>query len=287
MPDMAVMPHMAASFVPPLSDQVLEYLSKHSFGADDVALLLLPLVQRSVLLRSTSVAMLQTAATELDLRIPQAIMSEVQKLDQELLDWNSSLPLGWGKDDHLYQLLTTSWFRTHRIFLADLAIRCLQLLAQLEERSRDEEIWQQVDQAQNAIDEICVRAPYTFGTDKPHLRKPHIQPRIVPEARLTYLYHSSFDYPLLVANMVWTLPPFRQRGIEEARDQCAKACGLNTPRKKYPKVLVYLTAEERERYIQHRVDRHQKWLKTTGQPCPFLSLPEHSCNSVSRAERRS
>ena len=275
------MPHMAASFVPALADDIFTSLAGNDFGTNEPALQLIPLIQHSIVLRSTSVQMLQEAGTNNDRNVPDTILAEIQSLNNDLMSWSSSLPSGWHEAQHLYQLLTTTWFLTHRIFLADLSIRCLQLLSQIDQAptSRDDDIWGHVDLAQNAIDEICVRAPYNFGTDRPRLRKPAIPAPAKSAEKLTYLYHASTDYALLIASMVWTLPPFRQAGIEQARLECARACGLSKPRKQYPKVLIYLTAEERERYIEHRVGRHQKWLAITGLPCPFLALPGHSCRS--------
>jgi hypothetical protein len=275
MPEIAVMPHMAPAFIPPLDAGLIDILLQHhNFGAQEPAFRLLPLIHRSVILRATSVSSLQLLTNPSDHDSITSILSEIDALDQELLAWNSSLPHGvWGERDHLYQMLTTSWFRTHRIFLADLSIRCYQCLAELDCQPYDTEIWRHVDEAQNAIDNICVRIPYNFAPDNPRKRKPAISPRIVPEAKITYLYHASFDYPLLVASMVWTLPPFRQKGIETARKQCANACGLAKPRRKYPKVLVFLTQEERARYIRFRSERAQRWLlqgrTDEGIPFPF------------------
>ena len=261
MPDIAVTPHMAPAFVPPLDAGLIDVLLQHDFGAQEPAFRLLPFIHRSMVLRTTSISSLQLLTSPPNHHSINSILAEIDTLDRELLAWNSSLPHGeWGEQDHLYQTLTTSYFRTHRIFLADLSIRCYQRLVELDDQNYDKEIWRHVDDAQNAIDNICVRIPYSFGTDNPRKRKPNVEPRVVPNAKTTYLYHASFEYPLLVASMVWTLPPFRQRGIEAARRQCANACGLARPRRNYPKVLVYLTPDERARYIHFRTERAQRWL---------------------------
>lgn len=107
MPDMAVMPQMANSFVPPISDEVIQYLEQCDSTVDEPALRLLPLINRSLLLRSTSIGMLQSANEQSDPHTPQAILDEIEALDKELLAWNTELPVGWGEQDHLYQLLTT------------------------------------------------------------------------------------------------------------------------------------------------------------------------------------
>ena len=276
MPDMAVMPERANDFVPSFSEEITTILAQPI--SDEPAFKLLPLVQKRILLRSTTIPLLQTASDACDPNVPLSILSDIGILNSEFLAWNASLLPSWGEEDHLYQLLITSWFRTHRVFLADLAIRCFQLLAEIEGKEQDEQIWKRIDQAQNAIDEICVRTPYGFGEDKHELRRPNVSPRTIPTANLTYLYHSSFDCPLLVASMVWTLPQFRQKGIDRARMECARACGLSQPRKRYPKALVCVSKEERERYIQHRVKRHQKWVKDRGGQCPFRDLPGQNCD---------
>jgi hypothetical protein len=262
MSDIAVMPHMAAAFIPPLDSGLIDILLQHhDFGAQEPAFRLLPLIHRSVVLRATSMSILQRLTNPSDHDSITFILCEIYALDQELLAWNLSLPHGvWGKQDRLYQMLTTSWFRTHRIFLADLSIRCYQRLAELDGQTYDNQIWRHVDEDQNTIDNTCVRIPYSFAPDNPGKRKPSVLPRIVPDAKITYLYHASIEYPLLVASMVWTLPPFRQKSVETARKQCANACGLAKPRRKYPKVLVYLTPDERGRYIRFRAERAQRWL---------------------------
>jgi hypothetical protein len=212
MPEIAVMPHMAPVFIPPLGVGLIDILLQHhDFGAQEPAFRLLPLIHRSLVLRATSVSSLPLPSNPSDHESIISIPSEIYALDRELLAWNSSLPHGlWGEKDHLYQMLTTSLFRTHRIFLADLSIRCYQRLNELDGQSYDEEIWRHVDETQNTIDNICVRIPYNFAPDNPRKRNPRVSPRIIPDAKITYLYHASFEYPLLVASMVWTLPTFRK-----------------------------------------------------------------------------
>jgi hypothetical protein len=65
------------------------------------------------------------------------------------------------------------------------------------EQPHDLAIWEHTDVAQNAVDEICARIPYDFDFDDPRRRKPHVRPRVVPEAKISYLYHALFEYPLL------------------------------------------------------------------------------------------
>src|SRR2546423_1464926 len=76
---------------------------------------------------------------------------------------------------------------------------------------------------------ICVCIPYSFGTANLRKRKPDVKLRVVLDAKITYLYHASFEtrpLPFLVCGMVWTLPPFRRKSIEAARKQCTHTCGL-------------------------------------------------------------
>ena len=249
-PDMAIMPEKANDLVPPLSEEVFEYLLLGNHAAKEPGLRLLPLINRSLLLRATSISMLRSAQQDSNAQIPKALMGEIETLERELSMWNASVPNEKGFGGNMYQLLTMSWYQTHRIFLADLAVRCLQLLAELTLESHIEEIWDQVDAAQSSVNEICIRA-YTVYNSSDGTTVPS-------KTGSTYLYHSSFDYPLLVASMVDTLPQSRQSGIDEARKQCAAACGLKESRKTYSKVLVVLSPDEKQRYVGHRVARHQK-----------------------------
>jgi hypothetical protein len=126
MPEIAVMPHMNPAFILP----AYTGLSIH-FDSTMISVLknlpfdFLSHIHRSLVLRATSVSSLL-------LTIPSghdpttSILSKIDALDQEFLAWNSSLPHGvWGEKDDLYQMLATSLFRMHRIFLADLSISLL------------------------------------------------------------------------------------------------------------------------------------------------------------------
>lgn len=201
-----------------------------------------------------SISAIQTA-TFSNMSSLYLILTALRSLDTELWNWNRTLfptDPNWGKEDRLYQVLLTSWYRTHRIFLADLAIICHQRLAELENLSHDLAIWEHTDLAQNAVDEICARIPYDFDIDNPRQRKPHVKPRVVPEAKITYLYHGSFEYPLLVCSMIWTLPQARQEEINAARRECARNCGMQRPWRTFPKVLTYLPAEQRDGWVRYK-----------------------------------
>ena len=250
MPDMAIMPEKANDLVPPLSEDVFECLLLGDDAVKEPGLRLLPLINRSLLLRASSISMLRSAQQDGNAHMPKALAGEIETLESELSMWKASVPDEEGFGGSMYQLLIMSWHQTHRMFLADLAVRCLQLLAALTQESHIEEICAQVDVAQSAVNEICSRAHTVYNSsDGAEVRS---------TTGWTYLYHSSFDYSLLVVSMVDTLPQSRQKGIEEARSECAAACGLDEPRKTYPKVLVVLSLEEKQQYVDHRVVRHQK-----------------------------
>lgn len=254
MPELAVAPHLADTYLPPLSDEILHALHMLDRNTMHPAFRLVRIVQKSLELRASSISAVQTAVHSETPAI-YAILAKIRAIDNKLWIWNRSLLHAdpqWGEEDRLYQMLTTSWYRTHRIFLCDLAIICHQRLAELENESHDLAIWGHVDLAQNAVDEMCGRLPYDFEIDDPRKRKPHLKPRLVPEAKITYLYHASFEHPLLICSMIWTLPATRQRGIAAARRECARNCGLDRPRRIYPKVLIYLPAEQRTRWIHYR-----------------------------------
>jgi hypothetical protein len=251
MPELAVSPHLGHTWLPPLSDDIWRTLRTHDTRFNYPAFRLMKIVQKSMELRASSYAAVRTAKS--DIPAVYKILEEVVTIDRELWNWQKSLlPTDpkWGQGDRLYQMLITSWYRTHRIFLADLAIICHQRLAELEKQNHDLAIWEHVDVAQNAVAEICGRIPYRIGG----LRKQesHLQPRIIPEARITYLYHASLEYPLLVCSMVWTLPEARKRGIEEARQKCARYCGLKRPWSTYPEVLIYLPTDQRAKWIRRK-----------------------------------
>jgi Fungal Zn(2)-Cys(6) binuclear cluster domain/Fungal specific transcription factor domain len=254
MPELAVTPHLAHTHLPPLSNEIFHALHEFNIFGRDPAFSLITIVQRSLTLRALSISAIQTA-THSSIPSIYSILAEIRSIDTSLWDWNRTLlPTDphWGQEDRLYQMLLTSWYRTHRIFLADLAIISHQRLAELENKPHDLAIWEYTDVAQNAVDEICARIPYDFDVDDPRRRKPHVKPRVVPEAKITYLYHASFEYPLLVCSMVWTLPQVRHQGIAAARRECSRNCGLQRPWRTYPKVLIYLPAEQRAGWIQYK-----------------------------------
>ena len=254
MPELAVTPHLAHTHLPPVSYEILQAVQQFDAFGMGPAFSLITIVQKSLTLRASSISAIQTA-TYSEIAVLYSILAEIRDIDNELWNWNRTLlPADpkWGEEDRLYQMLTTSWYRTHRIFLADLAIICHQRLAELENESHDLAIWEHTDLAQNVVDEICGGIPYDFEVDNPRQRKPHLKPRVVPEAKITYFYHATFEYPLLVCSMVWTLSPLRQRGIAAARKECARHCGLQRPWRAYPKVLIYLPAEQRTRWIRYK-----------------------------------
>lgn len=250
MPDMAIMPEKADDLVPPLSEEVFECLLLGDNAVREPGLRLLPLINRSLLLRASSISMLRSAQQEGNAHMPKALAGEIETLESELSTWKASVPDEEGFGGSMYQLLIMSWYQTHRIFLADLAVQCLRLLAEVTQESHIEEIWTQVDVAQSSVNEICIGA-YTVYRSSDSAETPST-------TGLTYLYHSSFDYALLVANMVDTLPQSRHNGVVEARRECAAACGLDEPRKTYSKVLVVLSPEEKQQYVDHRVERRQE-----------------------------
>ena len=246
-PDMAIMPERANGLVPPLSEEVFECLLLGDNAVREPGLRLLPLINRSLLLRASSAKLWRSAQQDGNAHMTKALAGEIETLESELSMWKASVPDEEGFGGSMYQLLLLSWYQTHRIFLADLAIRYLHLLAELTQESHIEEIWNQVDVAQSSVNEICIGAYSVYSSS---------DSAEVPSATgLTYLYHSSFDYSLLVASMVDTLPQSRQNGIVEARRECAAACGLDEPRKTYSKVLVVLSPEEKQQYVDYRVAR--------------------------------
>ena len=176
-----------------LSDEICKVLQTGGFGRHEPTYRLLPLLHRGVMLRVTALKLYRSPSELMDASLISSLLASGQILEEDLLTWTRKLPPNWPSHNHLYEVLSVNLFRVHRILLQDLFIRCRQRIDQLQGTDSEHEIQENVQNAQELVDEICSTVPYDFEHDNLGSRKPEIRPAVIPNPETKIMYHITFS----------------------------------------------------------------------------------------------
>ena len=219
----------------PLKASVWESLFQYDLGIYSDTYRLLPLQDCAVAVRKDA---MQKFDTELCLEDTIQLLLSVQIVDNDFAAWRSNLSGEWTTRTDMYAVFTFNLYRSYRIFMQDLLVRCYQRMTKLNSQTYNDEIAASVELSKEFLDEICASTPYKFAEDDPKARKNSITQPKIPERDITVVFHLMFSFPLLVASMIEPVSDIQIRGIEEARLECARACGLARPIRSFPKTLL-------------------------------------------------
>ena len=219
----------------PLKPSVWENLFEYDLGTYSDTYRLLPLQDQAIAIRKEATEKFQTG---LGLEDIVELLHAVQGVDNALATWHSKLPEQWTSRTDLYAVFTFNLYRSYRIFMQDLLVRCYHRMNELQSHSYDGETEAATTLTMNFLDEICASTPYTFAEDNPRSRVNSVAQPKVPKQGITVVSHLLFSFPLLVASMIEPVSEIQNRGIEEARLECARACGLTRPIISFPRTLL-------------------------------------------------
>lgn len=219
----------------PLKASIWDDLFHYDLGTYSDTYRLLPLQDRAIEVRKMAMDKFKLRPS---LEDTTKMLHEVQTVDDDLVAWHANLPHQWTMRTDMYAVFTFNLWRSYRIFMCDLIVRCYQRISTVSGISYDDAITAATELSMSFLDQICGSTPYSFAKDDPKNRIRDIAQPEIPQQGITVVFHLMFSFPLLVASMVAPVSEIQRKGIEEARLECARACGLTRPIRSYPRTLL-------------------------------------------------
>lgn len=219
----------------PLQKSIWQDLFHYDLGSYSDTYKLLPLQDRAIAVRKDAMVKLET---ELSLDDTVQLLHSVELVDGDLVAWHLNLPDQWTTRTDMYAVFTFNLYRSYRIFMQDLLVRCYQHISKLKSHIYRPEIEAATALSMKFLDEICASTPYNFAEYSHWTQKDGVAQPQIPKRGITVVFHLMFSFPLLVASMIAPVSEAQRKGIEEARLECARACGLARPIRSFPRTLL-------------------------------------------------